>query len=460
MNATSKDVIEINLRDLVFDLLYRWRSLIAAILIGAILLGGYAWISNRKSQKQAAETTVVLTEQEKEAAKQAEEERLVEVNRIPKKMLEKYTQLLDANVQYMDNSILMNTDPYQEWQARAVYAVSVNGADQESTAVGQDASIVIAAAYPSAVYFDWDQAKLREIYGENGAAYASELFRCSTVEQSGTFMVSAIGLTEDMAKAGLEYLKDTILAFSSGNGQSLGTHQLVLLNEYTIQVIDLKAEEQLRNMYALRAAYQTGVTNSNNAIQKPAVPSTAITVPTKSVVTQAIIGGLIGFLVLLFIYFVRYVLCGKLQRSQMLQQQGFAIYGQFNHSRARRPGKGLDKLIENLEFRKNRVARETVIENICTLLKEKASGEVLLTSTLPLTDIQTLCAEIHKRVKGDLSIRVEEDFLNNRAVIEAANRVQSIVLMEEKYISNVKDIRRMADVLAICETPVIGAVVL
>ena len=39
----------ISVRDLFFHLLYRWRSILAAALIGALLLGGYAWISNRKS---------------------------------------------------------------------------------------------------------------------------------------------------------------------------------------------------------------------------------------------------------------------------------------------------------------------------------------------------------------------------------------------------------------------------
>jgi len=266
-------------------------------------------------------------------------------------------------------------------------------------------------------------------------------------------------LTEEMAKAGLDYLKSIVMDFSIGKGQSLGMHHLELLNEYSLQIIDPVAEEQQRNMYTLRAAYQTGITNSENAIRKPA-PASTPQVKAKSVLSNAIIGGLIGLIGLLFIYFIRYVLCGKMQRCQVLQDHGVSIYGQFNHSRARHPGKGLDRLIEKLEFRNNQVARETVVENICSLMKEKSTGKILLTSSLPLAEIQSLCAEIHSKTKEDLDIQVEEDFLNNRSVIDAANQVQSIVLVEEKYVSNVKDIRRMAEVLTICEASVIGAIVL
>ena len=83
------NVIEINLRDLVFDLLYRWRSLLSAVLIGALLMGGYAVVSNRKTEsvRQEAEAAAILRKEQAEIKlaerkRQAEEEYQAEIERL------------------------------------------------------------------------------------------------------------------------------------------------------------------------------------------------------------------------------------------------------------------------------------------------------------------------------------------------------------------------------------------
>ena len=62
---------EIELKDLIFHILYRWRSCIIAALIGAVLLGGFRYVKNLRrisAQQAAPAVTAAESAQEEEDA--------------------------------------------------------------------------------------------------------------------------------------------------------------------------------------------------------------------------------------------------------------------------------------------------------------------------------------------------------------------------------------------------------
>ncbi len=84
MQLNKNRVIEINLKDLFFHILYRWRSILIAAIIGAVVLCGYQYFSIKKVH---------------DAGKVTKEERQYQLN------LQKYHDDLENN----QNIIRVNT---------------------------------------------------------------------------------------------------------------------------------------------------------------------------------------------------------------------------------------------------------------------------------------------------------------------------------------------------------------
>ena len=72
-NYSYEDEAEINLLDLMFYLLKQWKTLVAAVLIGAVI-GGGIYVAKKSSADRAAEE---LTAQMEEAKTTVEDEQTV-----------------------------------------------------------------------------------------------------------------------------------------------------------------------------------------------------------------------------------------------------------------------------------------------------------------------------------------------------------------------------------------------
>ena len=107
--------IEINLAELLLGLCMKWKQALACALVFAVLAGGYGWLKNRSSMQKVESGTGVddeLTEEELQAVAAAVE-------------LENETNGLK---EYIENSVLMQIDPYHKNKAVLLY--SVDGAQR------------------------------------------------------------------------------------------------------------------------------------------------------------------------------------------------------------------------------------------------------------------------------------------------------------------------------------------
>lgn len=94
-------------KDLLFAALYRWRSMLVAALIGAVLLGAVTiFLSYRDRQDLPSPTE----QQEQIAAYEEEKQRLTA-------QLEQDTALVASQEEYLSNSLIMKMDPYCVYKA-------------------------------------------------------------------------------------------------------------------------------------------------------------------------------------------------------------------------------------------------------------------------------------------------------------------------------------------------------
>lgn len=444
---------EISFRDLFFHLLYRWRSILAAALIGAVLLGGYTFVSNliRTAGKTAAATV--------ENSVPAAEESASEAGEVNDRL---YKRLLDETIDYCNRSVLMRVDPYAVWKAAAVYTVIPEEGGVETT--GENSTeMTIAAAYPWMVCNAMDMKRLAEIYGGIEPKYIKEAISTAYITDSGSFTVETIGETKEMAAESLAYLDELIMKEAKGSLQQVCRHNVVKVSDFTLQSFNqsvLNRQNDVLKNYTtyFKAVYPDGKPADGEA----ASPAKSVKAKKPKIRRFALIGFIAGAFFAVCLYGVLYLLSRKLRKARELTDQfSVPVYGQLNHTRARHPGKGLDGLIEKWEFRKTKTDREAVLENACVLVREHGGeGGVLLTGTLPAERMQALADSMKERLGDAVQLTVEGSFLKNPRVIAEAAGASAVVIAEEQYTSDLDEIRRMLELLKIGNTPASGAIVI
>ena len=446
---------ETSLRDLFFHILYRWRSILAAALIGAILLGGYAWVGNRRKVVQTVETVAVQTMENTDEADTLQKNYQASI--------QLYQNLLENNRKYRDNSVVMKLDPYHVWKAVTVYAVETENTETDAEA-GSDAKARIAAVYPAMILSGFDAAELAAIYGVTEESYIGEVVTSTPLSGSyGSFSVTALGRTKDEVEKAIASLDKTVRDVSQGGIQQIAKHRTVQLSRFVRQTMDTDISSRQTAVAQNISVYQAAITSNENAISKAPVEAEMNGKPVKkSAVRYAATGFALGMIILICLYSVLYLLGRKLRDARELTDRfGIPVFGELNHSRARRSGKGIDKLIEKWEFYKTKMDPDIVLDDVCALIQEqRGNRHVLLTGTITADRMDWFAGSLKERLTGDADIIVEGDFLHNVRKITGADKTATVIIVEEKYQSETEDIRRMLETISLGKTTVSGAIVI
>ena len=452
MQVNKRYEREISLRDLFFHILYKWRSILIAMLIGTVLLAGYAYLKNQKASSKAvpeaaAPEEVSLTRLNLEASNKT------------------YQGLLDEARDYTEHAIVMKINPYQAWKATAVFTVVMEeeGLDR-LLATAYNPATQIAAAYSSLLFDQADPEKLKEIFGVSDPAYVKDIVSAAFISSSTSFRITVYAPDETMAREGLAYFEEAMVKVSGGAIQESGKHKIVRISEEVSQGSDTTIENKQLQIAKNLATYQSAITTNNKAIDTDSAASAATEKSAgkkKSLLLYGIIGLLLGGFAMAGFYGTIYLLSGKFRLSRELTERfGIPVYGEMNHSRAHRPGKGIDRLIEKWEFRKNKSDPETVLEGISTLIREQGKSRILLTGTAAGEQLRTLANNLAERLGDGTELITEGDFLQNKQAITAAGEAEAVIIVEELHESKGDEIHRMLRTLDIGKTPVIGAIVI
>ena len=136
---------EIDLIDLLFYLLRRWRPIMLAALLFAAILGAYKVTTGVREQQN---TELVQKEKERyEADKTVYEQTKDGYERDIASLLKS----MEAQDAYLENSVLMKINPFAKSVARADIAVNVNTTLTESEVLSSDPADAYVKAYASAL---------------------------------------------------------------------------------------------------------------------------------------------------------------------------------------------------------------------------------------------------------------------------------------------------------------------
>lgn len=438
---------EINLKDLFFHVLYRWRSILLVALIGAVVFGGYKYLSMNKAAK-----SMQVSQQE---AQPSEEE-----TELSREIEEKAKQIADLE-SYLSESVYINLNPQGIWTGSCKYLVKAESSALGGVSIDPVDSILPVYSYPLS---DASEEELKEVFDTDKHEHIDELVRTEINTDENSITVIVKGATVESVKKGLEFVRTRIESIKAQT-QDIASHSLICVGNDIILATEVTDQDETlpnRRSYlasalgqyrselqALRGRAEIYKTNGKSLIKKD------------DVIKFALIGFAIGAFVMACFYAFHYALGGRLVNSSEISEKfNLPILEEAVRSSSIHNNKGLDKLLAKWEMGKNKTDQEKMYNNISALIAEQQEAkDVLLVSTLKTDKLKTIKEALATRI-DDKSIEAKGNFLTDSEAITEAAKAAAVILVEKKDTSRIKDIERMAESLMISQANVIGAIVL
>lgn len=281
----------INLIDLLWYICCRWRVLISAMLLCAVLVGGYRVYKNNAFNAGLQQTQQA---QENAGAGPSAYEQLTQAETVPVDNAVSYAMQLQLLLNYQESSVYLSLDPYHVNVQLLNYVIEVKGSDTAEN--GMDAGTLaglIRQAYVSYINSGAAAGKLAETYTDMDQVSISELISAeelsqtsaSSVSQQGSFTtngdtttfevepgsgadkayalfrVRALGRTGEDAKTLADTLDQILKDYTAALTGTLDQHTVTLSDSNAGVVVDMNLAAARQNLQTNLINTRTGMNN-------------------------------------------------------------------------------------------------------------------------------------------------------------------------------------------------------
>ncbi|WP_024293406.1 hypothetical protein [Lacrimispora indolis] len=451
---------EINLKDLLFTVLRKWRPIMLTAFALAILLGGYK--GGKELMNQGNEEFVSdLKEQYKNDLDKYEQS---------KKGYERDIANLTASItyqeKYKENSILLKIDPYNKGTASVDVFVRMLEPSQEMglTVLTVDYADGVVKAYASAIQQGGFLAGLAEQKGID-LIYLKELIKVTVDYDSNMFNVSITYPDEIGAEEILNEIIDSIESEQSEVQEKLGQHSISLMNQdvgvVTDQSLTDYQQQKVKNL-----------TDTNNSLKEAEEALDELVEPTKPValskisilkagVKYGILGWIAGAFLTAFGISVIFVMNGKLSTDNDLKDRfGLKFLGGFTEKRDKKSFSRIDELLDSLEGKENipdELVCDMIAVNIHNFILEDKS--IFLTGTVEKEVLESLVIKLQKRLP-ELKLEFGADMTRNVLTLQRIPEYDEIILVETRKESRHKEIEREVETVLNLKKNIVGYIML
>ena len=462
----KKSEIDIEIKDLFWELLRRWRIIAVMAIICAVGLAAYQY---RIDMNKTDVVVVKKTQEELEKAMSVQD--ISEVTGAVNLL----NQLGEKSA-YMDESVLMQINPYEENAVLLLYVIEADMAEEVLAKAyrayiedGYLAQLLAGGMGLESLYVD----ELISVVEDSTDMYVysdtmDETIRMEIAnkKEDTCITVKICGVDEAAVAEMAKNVKTTLGAYSYTLSQEIGQHQLKLIEETACMLVDnALAELQNRNATAIKTisnnidkmknemtgdqitlyTYRvTGVTQSENSTAAAPQPK-VVTISVK----HGVIGGIVGIILGAAIILVFYVFSAKLRKCDEIE----TLYHVRVLGEVENPEKKtgifapIDKFIARAPYgiENGLVDYDSQIEMICANIaidcKKNEQKKVYLTGSriweMPeeiSDDIKRGCKSKGIEIVGGVGIAY------NARALEALDSVGTVVFVEKKRTSLYEEI--------------------
>lgn len=465
---------DVSLVRLLLLTLRRWRSMLLAGLILAVLLAGLKTVREYKNRGVSNE---------------AHEEYLAAMEIYNSSVeaytgaIEKFQAKIDAKQKYFNESLLMQIDPHNENLSVASLVVRTPGleaADSANAASGQtqSASVVNASNVVRAhIEFIMNGISYDSFAAELGVPEQSvrELVLVTTDQYnfSSMFKVQVRSMDMDLSSRIMDHILQQIEENKSVFQQTLGEYEIGLVSrreEVLVDTVLLQQQTELQNSIA---TLQKNLQTSQTSLKELIKPTEATGASTTTIIKHGIKYGVVGmaggiFLMILF-YAISILSSGKILTDDEIERAcGLPNLITFpagpGRKECRFPVDSLvEKLVSDAPDMSVAAACEVLIARVENMAAAQDITNILLTGTVgtaKLTSLANSLARYAEKAQSPLKFEAAADPDKSAAAIRRLRSADACILVEEIGGSSFREAQDCAELLLASGTPVLGTVYL
>ncbi len=484
-NAYGEEANLTGLIDLLFYCLKKWRWIAAAMLIVAVLAGGYKYYSIKRSNQAALEQWNNLGTEEKPSVND------VDILQYYQSVIERRSQGLQSWEDYLGNSEVMKMDANHLQKGILSFVLKL-----EDTDYAEDVFSTLIAAFRAYVT---DGRLARVIYSEDeDTAIADSQYLLSfssddrptldTAEPDaaasrfgeGVFQIQIVSEDETACEKQIEAAVQAVQSYSAKLQEQVGAHELTLLasgvsegrdqaiQDYQTKVLgDYITEMQNLNMLRTEAkSFADNLDTENVASEVLTEPVLAS--PLRAGVKYAILGLVLGAILACIALVVLFLMSDRLRSTENFERKfGVNLLGRvIEPVRSRGLFGALDRGFQRLrEGAYANLSYDEQVKIVAANIKAAASLaagntiRVMLAGTVASRDVADVCAAFAKKIDG-VSFSDYHQLIFDVSALEELNGYDEILFIEKKDVSSTRMICQECKMAADRNVKVLGAIVI
>lgn len=486
MDQNTTYVHEVDLKDLCFNILHRWKMIIAVALVFALLLGGYKTFSVYKNNTNS-ETVENAQEDYKVALETYEMIKAGYEREIENLQLD-----MDAQNEYLANSVLQQANPYEIAEARADIYISSNY-EIESEVAHQNTDYMesITPMYQSLLTSKAANKALAEATGID-SRYVGELVSITVggvksdkssvlseatdeegksvkaqapmVSSNRVFTICVKHNNEVDAQALLDAmiaLVDEVKANLSG---MIGEHEIHVLHSEVSSGVDLELaaaqkaqEERLKELNKTLTEKQ----DEMNTLAEPVMKNLSVMSAVKSGIKFAVLGGVLGGFMMVFGVCVMFLMTDKMYSAKEFKHRfGAKILGTLPVN-ASKKGCFVDAWLNRLEGRVFEKDEKVAFGLIAANTRNYMEGQktLLITGTACTEKISEVAQKLRAEMP-EIEILSGGSMLNTVETLTMLPKCEGVILVEQCNISKYGEIELEIEKTQDLGKSVVGCVVI
>lgn len=424
---------EIDLKDLMFVVLRKWRPILLVAIVLAVLAGGYK-IGKALSQQSDPE---FLKEAEENYQKELS---MYEMNKAAKEReIENLMTDLENQDKYLENSVLMGISPYD---------VSVASVD---LFVKTDYEIMPNMVYQNINYADsliksYSAAVKKE--GLNKVAdeenidikYLEELVTVDIDYNNDMFSIQVKHSDPEKAEAIMDSIMSTLKGMRGKLSSAIANHTLSVMNETSSVTVDLAIADTQKSKKDYVSTLETSLQTKQDELKElaePTKPAVSKMSAVKAGLKYVVLGGVLGAFMVVFIICVAFLMSDKVASAKELKNRfGIRTLGVLDAASPKRAFGFIDRWLDKLEgvdvTTPESVRYEVIAANIRNYAKDSTS--LLVTGTVDKALLETVAGKLKELLPG-VRIACGEDMRVTAYTLEEITKHEGVILVEKKGVS-------------------------
>lgn len=473
-NNPGTKMREVSLPRLLLLTFRRWRSMLLAGLILAILLAGFKVLREYRNRGVSNEA-------------QAEYMAQMEIYNASveaySNAIQKFQTKIDAKQKYFNESLLMQVDPHNECVSTVTLVARTPGlekADDAGSTAGQtDSASVVNASNVVRACTDYitngiSYDKIAKKYGVPEQSIR-ELVLVTSDENhfSSVFMVQARSMDMTMSSEITDLILSSLESNKAAFKKTLGDYELSEVSrseEVTVDTVLLQQQTELQNSIA---TLQKNLQTSQTALKELIKPSVAAGASMKTILKHGIKYGIVGMaggiFLMILLYAISILMAGKILSDDELNvTYGLRNLITFPVGSSRKQyrfvlDRFVDRLVSDAPDMTVSAAYDVLAARVENLAAANDMTSVLMVGTVGETRLASFTNSLNKhakKVNSPVSYEASSDLDKDASAIRRLRDVDACIIVEEVGESSFRDAAEEIEMIFASGKPILGTVYL